>query len=46
MPIPRNIQVHVGRGSEQSDLVEAVLALCRGVGLDDLQKSLPSQTMV
>ena len=41
-PIPGNIQGQVGRGSEQSDLVEGVPAHCRGVGLDDLWRSLPT----
>jgi len=31
-PIPRNIQGHVGQGSEQPGLVEVH---CRGTGLDD-----------
>jgi len=35
-PIPGNIQCHVGRGSEQLDLVEDIPGHCRGVGLDDL----------
>jgi len=32
---PRNIQGQVGKGSEQSDLVEDVLAHCGGLRLDD-----------
>ena len=43
-PIPRNIQGQAGRGSEQPDPVEDVPAHCRGVGLDDLEMSLPTQT--
>jgi len=31
---------------EQPDLVEAVPAHCRGVGLDGLQRSLPTQTIL
>jgi len=31
-PTPRNFQSQVGRGSEQADLVEGVLAHCRGLG--------------
>jgi len=34
--IPGNIPGQVGRGSEQSDLVEDVPAHCRGFGLDGL----------
>jgi len=43
-PIPGNIQAQAGWGSEQPDLVEDVPAYCRGVGLDDRQRSLPTQT--
>jgi len=45
-PIPSNIQGQVGRGSEQPDLVEDVPAHCRGVGLDDLERSLPTETIL
>ena len=34
--IPGNIRGQVGRGSEQSDIVEDVPGPCRGVGLNDL----------
>ena len=43
-PIPGDLQGQVGRGSVQPDLVEDVPAHGRGVGLDDLQRSLPTQT--
>ena len=45
-PIPGNIQDQVGRGSEQPDLVSGVPARCGGVGLDDLQGSLPTQNFL
>jgi len=45
-PIPGNIQGQVGRGSEQPGLVEDVSAHCRGVGLADLLRSLPNQTIL
>ena len=45
-PIPGNIQGQAGQGSEQSDLVEDVPAHCRWVGLDGLQRSLPTQTIL
>jgi len=35
-PIPGNIQSHVGRGSEQPDLVVDVPAYCIENGLDDI----------
>ena len=41
-PIPGNTQGQVGWGPEQPDLVEDVSACCRGVGLDDCQRSLPT----
>ena len=34
-PIPGNIQIQVGWGSVQPDLVEDVPAHCKGVGLDE-----------
>lgn len=43
--IPGNIQGQVRQGSEQAGLVEDVPAFCRGVGLDGLQRSLPTQTL-
>jgi len=45
-PIPGNIQGQVGRGSEQPDLAEDVPAYGRGVGLDDLYRSFPTQTIL
>jgi len=45
-PIPENIPGQVGRGSEKPDLVEDVPAHGRGVGLGDLQKSLPTQIIL
>jgi len=44
-PIPGNVQGQVGQGSEQHHLVEDVTACCRRVGLDDLYRSLPTQTI-
>jgi len=35
-PIPRNIQDHVGRGSEEPDHVEEIPADFRRGGLDEL----------
>jgi len=35
----------VGQGFEQPDLVKVALVHSRGVGLDDLQRSLPTQTV-
>ena len=40
-----NIQGWVGQGSEQCDLVEDVPAHCRGVGPDDLEMPLLTQSM-
>jgi len=45
-PIPGNIQAQVERGSEQPKLVENVPACHRGGGLGDLQRSLPTQTIL
>ena len=45
-PIPGHIPGQAGRGSEQHDLVECVPARCRGVGLGDLERSLPTQTIL
>ena len=44
--MPGNIQGQVGWGSEQPDLVEGVPDHGRGVGLDDLYRSLPNQTVL
>ena len=35
-----------GEGSEQSDVAVGVPIHCRRVGLDDLQRSLPPQTIL
>jgi len=40
------IQGQVGRGSEQPDATEDVPAHCRGVGLDGLGRSLPTQSIL
>ena len=45
-PVPGNVQGQVGRHSEQPDPVEDVPAYGRGVGLDGLYPSLPSQTFL
>jgi len=41
-----NIQGQVGWGSEQPDLIQDVPAHCRGVGLDDLWRTLPAQSIL
>jgi len=46
MSPPGNVQGQVGRGSEQPDPLEDVPAHCRQVGLDGLQRSLPTQTFL
>jgi len=45
-PIPGNIQGQVGWGSEQPDVVEDVPAHCSGVGLHNVSRSLPTQTIL
>ena len=45
-PIPGNIQGQVGWASEIPNLVEDFPAHCRGVGLDDLERSLSTQTIL
>lgn len=40
MPIPGNIQIQAGQGSEHSDLIEDMLADCRRVGLGGLYRSI------
>jgi len=46
-PCPRDIQGQAGQGSEQHlDLVADVPVHCRGVGLHDLQSSLPTQSIL
>ena len=45
-PIIGNVRSQVERGFEQLDLVKDVSAHGREVGLDDLQRSLPTQTML
>jgi len=44
-PIPGNIPDQVGQGSEHPDL-SGVPACCGGVGLDELQGSLPTQNFL
>jgi len=44
-PIPGNIQGQVGWRSEQPGLAEDIPAHCRGVGLDGLSRSLPTQSI-
>ena len=44
--IPGNLEGQVGQGSEQPDLVEDVPAHCRAVGLEDVERSLPTQTIL
>ena len=46
LEINQNIQGQIGRDSEQHNLVEDVPAHCSGVGLDDLQRSLPTQAIL
>jgi len=43
-PIPGDIQGQVGWGSEQPDPAIGVPVHCRGVGLDDLLRFLPTHT--
>lgn len=45
-PILGNIPSQVQQGSEQPDLVEDVTAYSGRVGVDDLQRSLPMQTIL
>jgi len=45
-PITENMQGQVGRGSEQPDPGEDVPAHSRGVGLDGVKKSLPTQSVL
>jgi len=44
-PISGSTQGQVGRGSEQPGLVEHICVHCRQAGLDDLQRSFPTQTV-
>ena len=44
-PVAGNVGGRLGRGSEQPDLVEDGPAPGRRVGLDDLERSLPTQTI-
>lgn len=44
--IAGNIQSQIEWSSEEPDLFEDVPASCRGIGLDDLQMSLLSQTIL
>ena len=41
-----DIQYEAGPGSEQLDLAVGVLVHCRGGGLDDLWRSLPTQKIL
>ena len=41
-----NIQMQVGPGSEQPDLSVGVSVHCRGVGLGDLEGSLPAEMIL
>jgi len=45
-PSLSTFKVRLDGGSEQPDLVEDVPAHCRGVGIDDLERSLPTQTVL
>lgn len=45
-PVPGDIQGQVGQGSEQRGLVEDVPIYSRGVGLHDLWRSLPTQSIL
>jgi len=45
-PIPGNIPGQVGRASEQPALGEDVPAYGRGAGVDGLQESLPTKTIL
>jgi len=45
-PIPGHIQGQVGRDFEQPDLVEDVPAHLREAGLDDFQRSVPTQSIL
>jgi len=44
--MPGDFQSEAGPGSEQPDVAVDVPVHCRGVGLDDLQKSLPTPTIL
>lgn len=44
--IPGNIQGQDGHGSEQPDRVGDVRALCRRIGVGDLERSLPTQAIL
>ena len=45
-PIPGDTRGQAGWGSEQLDLAVDVPVDCRGVGLDDLKESLPTQMIL
>jgi len=45
-PILGSVEGQVGQGFGQFDLVKNVPALGMGVGLNDLQRSLPTQTIL
>jgi len=44
--IPGSVQGQVGWDFEQPYLVEDAPAICRGLELDDLYRSLPTQTIL
>jgi len=44
--IPGNLQGQVGRGSEQPGVVDDIPACCWAVGLDDLYRCLPTQSVL
>lgn len=45
-PIFRHLQCQIGQGSEQYDLAEDVHVHCRDLHLDDLRRSLSTQTIL
>lgn len=45
-PIPENSDRQVGWGAELPDLIKGVPALCGRIGLDELYRSLPTQTIL
>jgi len=46
MPIPGDSRGQATQGSEQPDLPVVVPVRCRAVGLDGLQVSLPTETIL
>lgn len=45
-PIPENSDRQVGWGAELPDLIKGVPALCGRIGLDELYRSLATQTIL